>query len=340
MDENILLALRALHLGDLLVAVPALRALRRAHPEHRIVLATPQAMAPLVEWTGAVDELLPTPDAAGLRWDRPPPDLVVNLHGTGPQSHRALDALAPRRRVGFRAPGWDGPAWDEVAARHPHERERWCALLEHHSVPADPTDLRLPTPGQVHGGRAGAPALVHPGARFGAKRWPAPRFGELAAALDRAGRHVLLTGTVDERPLARSVALIAGLPAHRVLAGRTDLVRLCSLIAEAAVVVSGDTGIAHLAAAFGTPSVTLFGPVDAAQWGPPPDGPHLALGDATVRRGDPFADDPDPALLAVGVDEVLRAIAAAQRLSRGPMDEGSADERPSSGHRAGGRTGC
>jgi ADP-heptose:LPS heptosyltransferase len=182
--------------------------------------------------------------------------------------------------------------------------------------------------------------LVHPGARFGAKRWPAPRFGELAAALDRAGRHVLLTGTVDERPLARSVALIAGLPAHRVLAGRTDLVRLCSLIAEAAVVVSGDTGIAHLAAAFGTPSVTLFGPVDAAQWGPPPDGPHLALGDATVRRGDPFADDPDPALLAVGVDEVLRAIAAAQRLSRGPMDEGSADERPSSGHRAGGRTGC
>jgi ADP-heptose:LPS heptosyltransferase len=339
-NERIVLALRALHLGDLLVAVPALRALRRAHPEHRVVLATPLALAPLVEWTDAVDELLPTPGPAGLRWDRPPPDLVVNLHGTGPESHRALDGTAARRRVGFRAAGWDGPAWDEVAARYPHERERWCALLEQHGVRADPTDLRLPAPPYVHPGPAGAPVLVHPGARFGAKRWPARRFGELAAALDRVGRPVLLTGTVDERPLACSVARAAGLPGHRVLAGRTDLVRLCSLVAGAAVVVSGDTGIAHLASAFGTPSVTLFGPVDPGQWGPPPDGPHLALGDATVRRGDPFADDPDPALLAVGVDDVLRAVAAAQRLSGEPTNEASAGGRPSSSHRRGGRTGC
>jgi ADP-heptose:LPS heptosyltransferase len=100
-----------------------------------------------------------------------------------------------------------------------------------------------------------------------------------------------------------------------VLAGHTDLTRLCALVAGAALVISGDTGIAHLAAAFGTPSVTLFGPVGPDQWGPPADGPHVTLTDASVRRGDPFADDPDPALLAVTVADVLQAATDAQALA-------------------------
>jgi ADP-heptose:LPS heptosyltransferase len=313
-----LLALRALNLGDLLVAVPALRALRRAHPAHRIVLATSPALAPLVERTGAVDELLPTRDPAHLRWDRRSPDVAVNLHGTGPQSHRALDALVPRRRIGFGAPGWDGPTWEEIAAQHPHERERWCALLRWHGMPADPFELRLPRPQRARPGRPDAPVLVHPGAGFGAKRWPADRFGEVAAVLERSGRPVLVTGSADERALADAVARAARLPGLSVLAGRTDLDELSRLVAGAALVVSGDTGIAHLAWAFGTPSVTLFGPVDPAQWGPPPGGPHLVLGDGTARRGDPFAEDPDPALLAVGVGDVLQAAERAQRRAAEP----------------------
>ncbi|WP_211367139.1 glycosyltransferase family 9 protein [Pseudonocardia kunmingensis] len=308
-DRPTALVLRALHLGDLLVAVPALRALRRALPDHRIVLATTPALAPLVELTGAVDELLPTTGPDALTWDRPSPDVAVNLHGRGPQSHHALDALSPRRRIGFRAPGWDGPEFDEVAEKHPHERERWCAMLAAHGIPADPGDLRLPPPPGLPPRRCGTPVLVHPGARYGSKRWPARRFAEVATALNCPLTPVAITGSADERDLAVAVAGAAGLAESRVLAGRTDLAQLCALVAGAALVVSGDTGVAHLAAAFGTPSVTLFGPVDPAQWGPPADGPHVTLGDADVRRGDPFADDPDPALLAVGVGDVLRAAA-------------------------------
>jgi ADP-heptose:LPS heptosyltransferase len=319
------LALRALNLGDLLVAVPALRALRRALPDHRTVLATPASLAPLAALTGAVDEVLPTREPGQLRWDRPPPDVVVNLHGTGPQSHRALDALGARRRIGFRAAGWKGPAWDDVAARWPHERERWCALLAHHGIAADAGDLRLSPPPYVRTGRPWAPVLVHPGARYGAKRWPAQRFAAVAAMLNLPVEPVLVTGAADEHDLARAVAGAAGLADSRVLAGRTNLVQLCALVAGAALVVSGDTGIAHLASAFGTPSVTLFGPVAPAQWGPPADGPHLVLTDATVRRGDPFADDPDPALLAVGVADVLRA-AAAVRSRRVPPHRASREE--------------
>ncbi|MHA6792132.1 glycosyltransferase family 9 protein [Pseudonocardia bannensis] len=302
-----LLVLRALNLGDLLVAVPALRALRRARPDHHLVLATRPELAPVAALTGAVDELLPTDGPAALRWTRPvPPKLAVNLHGTGPQSHRALDGVRPGQRIAFRGAGWDGPEWNDVAGRHPHERERWCALLAESGIPADPADLTLPAP-PPSGWTATPPVLVHPGARYGAKRWPADRFAAVTAELEGAGRPVLLTGSADERPLVRAVAAGAGLPQQRVLAGRTDLARLCALVAGAALVVSGDTGIAHLASAFGTPSVVLFGPVDPAQWGPPGNGPHRVLTDAGARRGDPFAADPDPALLSIDVEDVLRA---------------------------------
>jgi ADP-heptose:LPS heptosyltransferase len=308
--EPTALVLRALHVGDLLVAVPALRALRRAFPGHRMVLAAPGSLAPLVPLTGAVDELLPTSDPDALAWTGPPPDVAVNLHGKGPQSHRALDATAPGRRIGFRAPGWPGPRFEEIALRHPHERERWCAMLAAHGIPADPADLRLPPPRETPRCGSHAPVLVHPGARYGSKRWPARRFAEVAAVLHCALSPVLITGTADERELALEVARAAGLAESRVLAGRTDLAELCALVAGAALVVSGDTGVAHLAAAFAAPSVTLYGPVGPQQWGPPADGPHAVLDEPGARRGDPFADDPDPALLEIGVGDVLRAAAA------------------------------
>ena len=353
------LVLRALQIGDLLVAVPALRAVRRAHPEHRLVLATSAALAPIVERIGGVDLLLPTPDPTAVAWPGAAPGVAVNLHGTGPQSHRALDALNPRRRIGFRCgdagPGWEGPAWDAVAAAHPHERARWCALLEAVGIPTDPDDLRLPSPAcagrtqastrlvdverprieqdrpgrtepantaptctaSAHDAPTGSrsageppPVLVHPGAAYGARRWPVERFAAVAAALDGPQTPVLVTGSGGERDLAVAVARDAGLPVDRVLAGRTDLGALCDLVSRAGLVISGDTGIAHLASAYRTPSVVLFGPVDPAQWGPPADGPHVALAHPATRRGERFVDEPDPALLAIGVEEVVAAAAA------------------------------
>lgn len=306
-DPPVALVLRALGLGDLLVAVPALRALRRGRPGHRIVLATPAPLAPLAMLTGAVDAVQPT---AGLDDLRGSPELAVNLHGTGPQSHRALDALGPEHRIGFRPPGPDAGLWPEVPVPAGlHERELWCVPLQHAGIPADPLDLALAPPPT----RADPTVIVHPGAGFGAKCWPVERFAAVAAALDPTVP-VVVTGSAGERERAAEVAAAAGLPDDRVLAGRTGLTELCALVAGAALVVCGDTGIAHLASAFGTPSVVLFGPVGPQRWGPPP-GPHRALAHPDRRRGDPFADDPDPALLAIGVDEVLDA--AAELLSTG-----------------------
>jgi ADP-heptose:LPS heptosyltransferase len=67
-----------------------------------------------------------------------------------------------------------------------------------------------------------------------------------------------------------------------------------------------DTGAAHLATAYATPSVVLFGPAPVARWGPPA-GPHVVLTDEQLRVGDVFATEPDPALLAVSPEDVLAA---------------------------------
>ena len=90
------------------------------------------------------------------------------------------------------------------------------------------------------------------------------------------------------------------------------ILALAALVAAAGRVVVGDTGVAHLATAFGTPSVVLFGPTSPAAWGPPPGRRHRALW--AGRVGDPHGEQPDPGLLAIPVDEVLAALDALDRV--------------------------
>lgn len=294
------LALRALKLGDLLVAVPALRAIKRAHPDHRLILAVPGWLDPILDLVEGVDALLPTP---GL--DAPlsiPPgrvDTVVNLHGAGPESRDLLDALDARHKVGHRAPGWEGPEWLDGI----HERFRWARLVTAHGMPADPNDVALLDPGASS--RPGA-AVVHVGAFYGCRQWPVERFARVVRALEQDGLEVVLTGSEAERGRAVAVAERAGLGQDRILAGRIGLREFASVIADARIVVSADTGAAHLASAYRVPSVVIFGPAPVEEWGPPP-GPHIVLTDARLRVGDTFGAEPDPALMAVQVEDVLQA---------------------------------
>ncbi|MFF5990578.1 glycosyltransferase family 9 protein [Prauserella flavalba] len=295
------LVLRALGLGDLLTAVPALRALRAARPGDRIVLAAPAPLAPLAELSGAVDEVLPTPGLGELRWPGEPPALAVNLHGSGPESSTDLLATRPGELLTHRHPDLPevrGPAWREDV----HEVRRWCDLLGSAGIPADPDDLALPAPKGPN--PAPGAVVLHPGAAFPSRRWPAHRFAAVARAL--AGHRVVVTGGAGEEGLAREVAEAAGLAEDAVLAGRTDLAGLAAVVADAALVVCGDTGVGHLATAFGTPSVLLFGPTPPSRWGPPGNrSRHKVLW--AGRRGDPFADRPDPGLLRITEAEVLAA---------------------------------
>jgi ADP-heptose:LPS heptosyltransferase len=296
--------LRPLGLGDLLTGVPAIRGVRAAVPDHRLVLATTRALAPLAALIDAVDEVLPAVELEPLDWTGPPPGLAVDLHGKGPLSHVVVAGLRPRRLLTFDSPGYPGPTWhaDE------HEVRRWCRLVsEGLSVACDPDALDLAVPGPAP--PASGVAVVHPGAAFPGRRWPVERFSAVARHLVASGVGVAVTGGPAERELARTVAAGAGLDPDAVLAGRTTPLELAAVIAAARVVVCGDTGVAHLASAYRRPSVVLFGPVSPALWGPPPRAQHVVLwhGDGT---GDPWGTTLDPALGAITVDEVTTALDA------------------------------
>lgn len=318
MSRPVLLVLRALGLGDLLTAVPALRALAEAFPGHERVLATPASLATFALGLGLSDRVLCARPLAPVAWSGGPIDLAVNLHGRGPESHAVLRALGPRRTIAFAhagAPGSsgsagssgtnrsEGPAW----RAEEHEVARWCRLLVESGVPADPARLEIAAPRGAPPAAARGATLLHPGAASAARRWPAPRWSAVAAALAAGGHAVVITGGPDEVGLAHEVARGAGLGERAVLAGRTSLMDLARAVGAAARVVCGDTGVAHLATALGRPSVILFGPTPPALWGPPADRPwHRALW--AGMSGDPHADEPHEGLLRLRVEDVLEAL--------------------------------
>jgi ADP-heptose:LPS heptosyltransferase len=270
------------------------------------VLAAPAALEPLVRLSGAVDRLLPTGELEPIRWIGAPPEVAVDLHGNGPASHQLVAATGAGTLMMYAsraAPDVTGPWWDPDE----HEAARWCRLLEWWGLPADGTALRLAPP-VVPAPITGA-VVVHPGAASGSRRWPPDRFAAVARALAAEGRPVVITGTGAERTLACEVASQAGLPPVSVLAGRTGLTDLAALVSQASVVISNDTGVAHLAFAYARPSVTLYGPVSPGLWGPPPNaGRHLALWHGTGGRpGDPHAAVTDARLLRITAAEVLSA---------------------------------
>lgn len=311
----LLVALRALGLGDLLTSLPALRALAGAFPGHHRVLVVPEPLAALALHAGAADEVVPS---IGLR-SLPPrlsgADVAVNLHGRGPQSHRLLMDRRPRRLVAFAHPqvaeSLGGPPWKDDE----HEIVRWCRLLSGSGIAADAGDLHVTSPERSVPAWVQDATVVHPGAGSEARRWPLERFADVARSERVGGREVVVTGGPSERALAEAVAEQAGLDPSRVLAGRTDVLELATVVARAGRLVAGDTGVAHLATALGTPSVVLFGPTQPRAWGPPPSPRHVVLWSGTA--GDPHADVVDAGLATIEVDRVLDALARLP-LTRGP----------------------
>lgn len=313
------LALRALGLGDALTAVPALRAVRTIWPQHRLLLAGPAAVGEWLAGLGVVDAVVPVDGVSPAGLERAlldtidldtTPEVAVNLHGRGPQSHHLLQSLQPRTLLAHRCPEaghLTGPDWEPNL----HEVDRWLRLTASAGAQGSVEDLRIaaPAPRAHH-------LVLHPGAAHGSRRWPVDRWTAVAEALVAQRRHVIVTGGRDETDMCEAIAAAVDVD---VRAGRSDLSSLAGTIATAALLLSSDTGVAHLATAYGTPSVTLFGPVSPSLWGARIDRDlHVALwasgSESGARPGDPEGDELDPRLAAITVPDVLAA--AGSLLSR------------------------
>ena len=292
-------------LGDFLCAVPALRALRAAHPEAEITLVGLPGVAGLVtRFARLVDVLLPFPGFPGVpevpldpartvaflaEAQRRPFDLAVQLHGSGVATNPFVALLGARRTAGFVLPGFPAPD-PSLFCPYPGtapEPLRHLELMRFLGLPADDEALEFPLHADDeaewevladrHGLREGEYACVHAGAMEERRRWPAERFAAAADVLAARGLRVVLTGSPGERGTVRTVAEAMRAPAAD-LAGATSLGALGVLLARAAVTVTNDTGTSHLAAALGAPSTVIFTASDPRRWAPLDGERHRALG--------------------------------------------------------------
>lgn len=315
---------RALQLGDLLCAVPVLRALRAALPESELVLiGLPWARAFVDRYADYVDGFREFPGWPGLpeqspRRDEIPGfltqmqaeqfDLVVQLHGNGALTNRLVALFGAKRTAGFHTPGGWQPDPD-LFLTYPDEGlevQRLLALIEFLGLPAQGEHLEFPLHESDRKAladwavwdraRPGGYACIHPGASVPERRWPVERFATVACALVARGLRVVLTGTAPEAVLTEQI--VRSVPEACVdLAGRTNLGALAALLGEAQLLVCNDTGVSHLAAALRTPSVVISTGENPSRWAPVDRSRHRVLGGGTAVQ---------PAQVVEQAEELLR----------------------------------
>jgi len=338
--------LRALMLGDLLCATPALRALRHAHPEARITLVGLPWARDWVDRIDTIDDFIEFPGHPELPERRCDVgawpaflaqvqarrfDLALQLHGSGSIVNAIVALFGARRTAGFAAPDAWRPASDAPwYVRWPergHEIERLLALTDWLGWPRAGIGLQFPVgPADRDALRAAWPdfgarpyAVVHAGAQLASRRWPIERFAAVSERLVERGVTVVLTGTAAEVDLVARLSAAIAYPTVN-LAGRTTLWTLGALIEGATHLVCNDTGVSHVAAALGTPSVVVSSGGDALRWAPLDGTRHAVLWHPVACRPCAHAVCPTghECARAIGVDEVvalLDAQAAARRRS-------------------------
>jgi ADP-heptose:LPS heptosyltransferase len=286
--------LRALKLGDLLCAIPALRALREAMPQAEIALVGLPWAAEFVErFHTYLDRFIEFPGYPGLPEREPDVgripaflaemqgerfDLVLQMHGSGPFVNPLTVLFGGRVTAGFFLPGGYCPdaRWFCPFPTSGLEVERLLQLTDHLGIPRRGEHLEFPLHDRdfeelesVAGAnqlRPGEYVCVHAGAAAPERRWPVDRFASVAAALAGRGLRVALTGTAAESALTRIVA--GAVPAAIDLAGQTNLGTLAGLLSGARLLICNDTGVSHLAAALRVPSVVVSTGDNPSRWAP------------------------------------------------------------------------
>lgn len=286
---------RALNLGDLLCAIPAIRALRSAYPEAHINLIGLPWMADFARrFAHYFDGFVSFPGTAGLpeqvvdldaftqflhRERAAEYDLVLQMHGKGSVTNPVIAMFADRGVAGYYEPGEYRPD-EQTFMPYPEglpEIERHLALMQFLGVPLKGRALEFPISEEesrdaekmlAQQGVNDKPYVcIHPGARDIRRWWAPKKFAQVADALAEKGFSIVFTGTEQEQAAVERVREKMS-SASLNLAGRTDLGVLGALIAHASLLVSNDTGVSHIAAATGTRSVVIFLASDPARWAP------------------------------------------------------------------------
>lgn len=274
---------RALQLGDMLCAVPALRALRHAYPHaHIALIGLPWAADFSERFSTYIDEFILFPGYPGLP-EQPVNakvtdafcdnirtrkfDLLLQMQGNGFIVNPLIESLGAKVTAGF----WRRRDYCPDVATYleypedEHEINRHLLLMEYLGIPSQGTDLEFPYSAVMN--LPDTFICVHPGSRGSARQWPARHFAALADFFAGEGYSIVLTGTSGEKPLTREVAARMDYPALN-LAGQTSLDEIACLIHHAAALFANCTGVSHIAAALKTPSVIISMDGEPHRWAP------------------------------------------------------------------------
>lgn len=272
--------LNSTNIGDTVLLAPVLEDVARGFPDAEVLLFAGPVNLPvarLIEGVTPVELRLSSPASAvrAIRAQRL--DAIVDFD-QWPRVEPVYCLLSGARwRAGFRSPGQHrhyafDAAVDHSDAVHEVENYRRLAVLlgiESRSLPrlrapnAVPPERMPPSPYAVF-------HLWPTGVRSELKEWPWERWRELAGELDSRGVTVVLTGSAADAARTREFIGSCGDLAPRLVdaAGKYDLAQVVDLLSGSRCVVSVNTGVMHLAAASGAPTVGLNGPTSERRWGP------------------------------------------------------------------------
>ena len=297
-------------LGDIVMAMPAIAAVRAAHPTAHLAVASPAAFADLCAAIPGVDGVVPLP-GSGIRAIGAHVEalkagafdlaiLLTNSFATALAASRAgiAERWGYRRDLRGRlltraVPPRPGRKGSAATPAGPHHSAYYLRLVTSLGMPpveatGPGVAVRAPAPAVeraatllAESGVGAATRLVGfaPGAAYGsAKRWPPERVAAAIAGVTGRGARAVLVGAASDREIARAIQSALD-PAARVavvdLVGRTDLATLMAVLARCATVVANDSGAMHVASAVGRPVVAIFGPTDERATAPM--GPHTLV---------------------------------------------------------------
>ncbi len=316
--------------GDVIHALPTLEALRNLYPQGQITWLVEEAFVPLIAGHPALDEVWGVPRVRpGQEMGRDQVlrllrllrrvrasrfDLVIDLQGLLKSALWVALARSPRkvgydrtRELSYLALTERIPPYDPEA----HAVWRYLNVARHLGAPPTLPRFRLGlTPALpdflASGDRPWV--VLHPGARWATKLWPAAGWAQLGDWLSREkGLGVIITGSAADQELADQIITRMREQALN-LAGRTSLPELAGVMQKARLAITADTGPMHLAAALGTKVVAIFGPTSPGRTGP------FGPGHRVVRLGlecSPCFQRhcPEPrCLLELAPDAVLAAV--------------------------------
>jgi ADP-heptose:LPS heptosyltransferase len=255
--------LRLRSLGDCVLTTPALDILKRFRPDLRLAIFVENRFREIFEGNPDLAEIHP-PELAALRRFRP--QLCLNLHG-GTRSAWMTELSGARHRVGFGhyrqqfVYNVPIPRAQEILGvdRKVHTAEHLASAIFFLGAPICEIPRAKLVPGTIDVPAPGPrTAVIHPVAATPEKTWPAANFLAVAAHLAQSGLSPVFIGAAGDD--------LAAFRAYPALQG--SLSGLKRLLSSASLFVGNDSGPAHMAAAFGVPSIVVFGPSDPAIWGP------------------------------------------------------------------------